>query len=126
VNVVSTSPSATEILYAIGVEPVAVSHACDYPPEVENKPAIDSSRISGETSGERHAQTAAAAADGDVYSMHAERLRAADPDLIITWKTGAKPRRSRRGYAPSAWLTSGRRCIDEYSIPPIKGPLFVP
>jgi len=84
VNVVSTSPSATEILYAIGVEPVAVSHACDYPPEVENKPAIDSSRISGETSGERHAQTAAAAADGHVYSMHAERLRAADPDLIIT------------------------------------------
>ncbi|MFB6311937.1 MAG: ABC transporter substrate-binding protein, partial [Salinirussus sp.] len=83
-NVVSTSPSATEILYAIGVEPVAVSHACDYPPEVDDKPVIDTSQIGGESSGERHAQTEAAAADGHVYSVHAERLRAADPDLIIT------------------------------------------
>lgn len=83
-NVVSTSPSATEILYALGVEPVAVSHACDYPPEVEDKSRIDSSRIDGGTSGERHAQTEAAEADGHVYSIHAERLRAAEPDLIVS------------------------------------------
>lgn len=83
-NVVSTSPSGTEILYALGVEPVAVSHACDYPPEVEHKPRIDSSRIEGGTSGERHAQTASADSDGHVYSVHAERLRAAEPDLIVT------------------------------------------
>lgn len=83
-NVVSTSPSATEILYALGVEPVAVSHACDYPPEVSDKPRIDASRITGETSGERHAQTEAARADGHVYTVHADRLRAVEPDVIVT------------------------------------------
>ena len=83
-NVVSTSPSATEILYALGVEPVAVSHACDYPPEVEGKPRIDASNIEGETSGERHEQLEAASADGHVYSVDAEKLRAAEPDVIVT------------------------------------------
>ncbi len=83
-NVVSTSPSGTEILYALGVEPVAVSHACDYPPAVADKPRIDTSRIDGETSGERHARTEAASADGHVYDVDARRLRAAEPDLIVT------------------------------------------
>lgn len=83
-NVVSTTPSGTEILYALGVEPVAVSHACDYPPDVAKKPRIDSSRIEGETSGERHSRTAAASADGHVYDVDARRLRAAEPDLIVT------------------------------------------
>ena len=83
-NVVSTSPSATEILYALGVEPVAASHACDYPPEVEEKPRIDASNIEGETSGERHEQLEAASDDGHVYSVDAEKLRAVEPDLIVT------------------------------------------
>lgn len=83
-NVVSTSPSGTEILYALGVEPVAVSHACDYPPEVADKPRIDASRIEGETSSDRHTQTEAASADGHVYDVDTRRLRATEPDLIVT------------------------------------------
>lgn len=84
VNVVSTSPSATEILYALGVEPVAVSHACDYPPAVADAPRIDASRVDGETSGERHARAETASADGHVYDVHTRRLREAAPDLIVT------------------------------------------
>jgi len=81
-NVVSTSPSGTEICYALGVEPVAVSGACDYPPAAREQPRIDASRIDGGDSAERHEQVGDA--DGHVHDVHAERLRAADPDLIVT------------------------------------------
>lgn len=83
-NVVSTSPSGTEICYALGVEPVAVSHACDYPPDVENKPRINTSRIQSGTSGERHKQVRQVEADGHVYNIDIDRLRAAEPDVIIS------------------------------------------
>lgn len=78
-TVVSTTPSGTEILYALGVEPAAVSHACDHPPAVADKPRINSSRVDADTSQERDAQ-----ADGDVYDIDVELLRAIEPDLIVT------------------------------------------
>lgn len=83
-RVVSTSPSSTEILYALGVQPVAVSHACDYPPAVENRLVIDVSKVDAETSAARHQQVQAATADGHVYRMDADTLDAVDPDLIVT------------------------------------------
>ena len=52
-NVVSTSPSGTEVLCALGVGPVAVSHACDHPPRVQELPSMDFSRVRGESSVER-------------------------------------------------------------------------
>lgn len=79
-NVVSTVPSATEILYSLGVEPVAVSHACDYPAAVNDLPRIDANTIGGTTSAERDAQTATASG----FDVDAETLRSVDPDLIIT------------------------------------------
>lgn len=81
-NVVSTTPSGTEILYALGVEPVAVSHACDYPPAVEGTPRLDASRIGDGTSRDRHRQVKAAG--GHVYDIDAQRLREAEPDVIVT------------------------------------------
>lgn len=63
---------------------MAVSHACDYPPEVEGKPRIDASNIEGETSGERHEALEAASSAGHVYSVDAEKLRAVEPDVIVT------------------------------------------
>lgn len=83
-NVVSTSPSSTEILYALGIEPAAVSHACDYPPQVDRLPTIDVSKVDAETSGARHEQVRAATADGHLYRMDADAIDAADPDLIVT------------------------------------------
>lgn len=83
-RVVSTSPSGTEICYALGVEPVAVSHACDYPPEVADTPSINVSRITEGSSADRHGQVRDAG-DGDhVYDVDVERLRAAEPDLIVS------------------------------------------
>ena len=83
-NVVSTSPSGTEICYALGVEPVAVSHRCNYPPEVREKPRIDASVIRGGDSAERHRQVREASAGDGVYEVDAKRLRAVEPDLIVT------------------------------------------
>lgn len=83
-NVVSTSPSGTEILCALGVDPVAVSHACDYPPRVAELPSIDFSRVRGESSAERHDRVRTVSAEGTVYRLDVETLRDAEPDLILS------------------------------------------
>lgn len=83
-NVVSTSPSSTEILYALGVEPVAVSHACDYPPAASDLPTVDVSKVDAEASADRHAQVQTATRDGHLYRMDPGTLNAVDPDLIVT------------------------------------------
>lgn len=83
-NVISTSPSSTEILYALDVEPVAVSHACDYPPEAADLPEIDVSKVDARASADRHEQVQAATRDGHLYQMNPERIDAVDPDLIVT------------------------------------------
>ena len=83
-NVVSTSPSGTEILYALGVEPVAVSHSCDYPPTVAELPTIDTSRVDADASADRHQQVEESTRDGHVYRIDSEVLRAVEPDLILT------------------------------------------
>lgn len=83
-NVVSTSPSSTEILYALGVEPVAVSHACDYPPAARDLPAVDVSKVDDDASADRHAQVQAATRDGHLYRMDPDALNAVDPDLVVT------------------------------------------
>jgi iron complex transport system substrate-binding protein len=87
-RIVSLLSSATEMLYALGLGEncVAVSHECDWPPEVATKPratrsAIDSTRPSGEIDDQVRCYLAAGeplyAADGDLIAS----LR---PDLIVT------------------------------------------
>ena len=84
-RVVSLLPSATEILYALGVEPVAVSHECDFPPAARGKPAANRSRIDPEVaSREINEQVASAESGEGVYQLREDVLRDADPDLIVT------------------------------------------
>lgn len=85
-RVVSLLPTATEILFALGVEPVGVSHECDYPPAATELPAINRSRIDPDDDSEGINEQVAAAVDehGGVYEIDDEALLAADPDLIIT------------------------------------------
>jgi iron complex transport system substrate-binding protein len=44
-RICSLLPSATEIVYALGLgdQLVGVSHACDYPPEARTKPVVSQS-----------------------------------------------------------------------------------
>jgi len=85
-RVVSLLPSATEIVFALGVEPVGVSHECDHPPAARDLPAVNRSRVDPDaSSAEIDAQVQAAVADGEgVYAVDRDRLAALDPDLIVS------------------------------------------
>jgi iron complex transport system substrate-binding protein len=84
-RVVSLLPSATEVCYALGIEPVGTSHECDYPPAAEDLPAMNRSRVDPDTSSaEINEQVAAAESEGGVYAVDREALAATDPDLVIS------------------------------------------
>jgi iron complex transport system substrate-binding protein len=84
-RVVSLLPSATEIVYALGVEPVGTSHECDYPPEATGVPSVVESRIDASaSSADIDSQVQQADTDGGVYAIDREALAEADPDLVIS------------------------------------------
>lgn len=85
-RVVTLLPSATEIVYALGIEPSAVSHECDYPPAARSKPAVNRSHIDATaTSSEIDQEVLQAERDGTgVYEIDLAVLREVDPDLIVT------------------------------------------
>ncbi len=81
--------SGTEIAWALGLgdEIVAISHECDYPPEVLDRPRITRPRFdptdlsSGEVDS---AVREALAASGSVYVIDEDELNRLSPDLILT------------------------------------------
>lgn len=84
-RVVTLLPSATEIVHALGVEPVAVSHSCDHPPEVHETPVITHTAVDAEAdSASIDEAVLEAERAGGVYGIDAEELERADPDLIVT------------------------------------------
>jgi iron complex transport system substrate-binding protein len=87
-KICSLLPSATEILFALGLgdQVAGVSHECDFPPEARTKPVLIVSRIS-------HTESPAAIdrqvrefleRGESLYSVDLEALRAIEPDLIVT------------------------------------------
>jgi iron complex transport system substrate-binding protein len=84
-RVVSLLPSATEIVAALGIEPVGVSHECDHPPRMADKPAVNRSRVDPEaSSGEIDEQVLAAEESGGVYDIDLDTLARLDPDLVVS------------------------------------------
>jgi iron complex transport system substrate-binding protein len=84
-RVVTLLPSATEIVYALGLEPVATSHECDWPPGAAETPAVNRSRVDPEApAGEIDAQVLEAEASGGVYEIDLDALERTDPDLIVS------------------------------------------
>lgn len=85
-RIVTTLPSATETVAALGLEPVGVSHECDYPPSAASAPAVTSSRIDASgSSGEIDQQVLETAdTEGGVYDIDVETLEALEPDVIVT------------------------------------------
>jgi iron complex transport system substrate-binding protein len=87
-RICSLLPSATEILYALGLEDsvMGVTHECDFPPAASKKPALIAPRLD---------PTAPAAAINQrvgeiiergesIYAVRDDLLREIEPDLIIT------------------------------------------
>jgi iron complex transport system substrate-binding protein len=88
-RIVSLLPSATEIVCALGLEDrlVGISHSCDYPESIADRPRLSRSRanLEGLSSGEIDAAIRAAMRDyGSVYEIDVEGLHALQPDLILT------------------------------------------
>src|SRR4051812_39558624 len=88
-RIVSLLPSATEIVCALGLEDslVGITHECDYPPSIQNRPRLTSSRISHETMTSAeidHAVRSRLDGHGSIYNLDEERMRALRPDLILT------------------------------------------
>lgn len=84
-RVVTLLPSATEIAYALGVEPVATSHECDWPPEAADLPAVNYSRVDPDASPESiNEQVVEAEEGGGVYGIDLDALERADPDVVVS------------------------------------------
>jgi iron complex transport system substrate-binding protein len=87
-RICSLLPSATEILYALGLgdSVVGVTHECDFPAEAAKKPALIQPRVDPHAAaGEIDRQVSELVARGEsIYAVDAELLRSLDSDLIVT------------------------------------------
>lgn len=88
-RICSFLPSATEIVFALGLGDslAAVSHECDFPAEALSKPKVVRSKFdhADMTSQEIDSLVSEMARRGErIYEVDKEVLRQADPDLVIT------------------------------------------
>ena len=88
-KIVSLLPSATEIVCSLGLEDqlVGITHECDFPPHISDRPAVTASRISHETMSSKeidHAVRSQLDGHGSIYDLDDGLLESLKPDLILT------------------------------------------
>jgi iron complex transport system substrate-binding protein len=90
-RICSFIPSATEIVYLLGLQDQlhGVTHECDYPPDAKNKPHVVRSVFEDwdhePTSGEISETIGRRLQEGlGIYEIDLETLQAAEPDLLLT------------------------------------------
>lgn len=87
-RIVSLVPSATEMLFALGLggDVVGVTHECDFPPEATSLPHLTATVLpEGLDAGEIDAAVKEIVGEGRaLYSLDEERLAQLAPDLIVT------------------------------------------
>ena len=87
-RIVSFLPSATEMIYALGLGDrlMGVTHECDYPPEAKTKPVVVRSLLPDDlTQREIDAAVSERLKQGlSLYQADEELLRHIQPDLIMT------------------------------------------
>jgi iron complex transport system substrate-binding protein len=89
VKIVSLIPSATEIVFALGLGDSlsGVTFECDYPVEARSKAVVSGTALHADeplTAREIDDAVSARVADGEaIYTLDAERIRDIQPDLII-------------------------------------------
>ncbi len=88
-KIVSLLASATEIVCALGLEErlVGISHECDHPPEVLDRPRVSRPRFDPSELSSREIDSAvrdAVASGGSVYEIDAEELEKLSPHLVLS------------------------------------------
>jgi iron complex transport system substrate-binding protein len=87
-RIVSLVPSATEMLFALGLGPevIAVTHECDYPPAVSELQKVTRDVLPpGLTAAEIDAAVKERTLRGEaIYELDADALHDLQPDLIVT------------------------------------------
>jgi iron complex transport system substrate-binding protein len=87
-RIVSLLPSATEILFALGLgDSIAgVTHECDFPPEAAKKPPLIHPRVDPHAAPAAldHQVTELVQRGESIYAVDAELLKSLAPDLIVT------------------------------------------
>jgi iron complex transport system substrate-binding protein len=87
-RIVSLVPSATELLFALGLggDVVAVTHECDWPPEARDLPKVTRDVIGpGLEPGEVDRAVRTLTEEGrSIYELDTEAMHALAPDLIVT------------------------------------------
>src|ERR687883_1794953 len=87
-RIVSLVPSATEMLFALGVgdEVTAVTHECDHPPEARERPRVTRDVIGpGLSSAQIDAAVRERTERGEsIYELDETALVRLQPDLIVT------------------------------------------
>ena len=87
-RIVSLVPSATEMLFALGLggDVVAVTHECDYPAAARELPRVTSDSLPADlTAGQIDAAVRARTDQGEaIYGLDGDALHALRPDLIVT------------------------------------------
>ena len=79
--------SATETLFALGVEPIGVSHSCDRPPAAGDLPTLTDTVVDHEDRSAAEIDAQMRSVDGAVYDLDVDRLGALAPDLVVTQAT---------------------------------------
>jgi iron complex transport system substrate-binding protein len=87
-RIVSLVPSATEMLFALGLgdDIVGVTHECDYPPRAQTLPKITRDVLpAGLSAAEIDAAVKERTLAGEsIYELDADALHDLEPDLIVT------------------------------------------
>ncbi len=88
-GIVSLLPSATEILFALGLadQIVAVTHECDFPPEARAKPHITRSLLKPDMTSREIDTAVSSQLTSDAHSLYSidrELLARLAPNLIVT------------------------------------------
>ncbi len=91
-RIVSFLPSATELLYELGIQNklFGVTHECKYPHDATLKPRVINTVINSDelTSKEIDTMTCKLLKEGkDIFILNENNLKKADPDLIISQET---------------------------------------
>jgi iron complex transport system substrate-binding protein len=87
-RIVSLVPSATEMLFALGLgdDIVGVTHECDYPPKAQELPKVTRDVLpAGLSAGEIDAAVKERTLAGEsIYELDADALHDLEPNLIVT------------------------------------------